>query len=288
MIDIFSSREIASIIWFIVILIFVFSKPQIKKFVFKLIQVATVKQIVIPFVIIIFYSSILVILASFLSFWEWKYLKNITFWVIFTGVPVSFGAITNKDNNYFINILKNNLKYIVIVEFLLSSFTLSLIAELILIPSLTFLVLLDAVAATKEEYSKAKKLVSFIIASTGFIVLGLTLEKAIANYTAFNSMELLIAFIIPIILSLFFIPIAYSYAVYSKYQHLFLIMSFRDSKNKRIRRIRRWEIMIVCRLSYRRVTYFSENYLKEMYVNMNQTEFYKIIEKFKRTFSDDD
>jgi hypothetical protein len=104
-------------------------------------------------------------------------LKDVAFWVIYTGVPGCFGANTNNNNHYFISILKNNLKFIVIVEFLLSSFTFNIIAELILLPCLTFLFLLEAIAATKEEYSKAKKLLSFIIVFVGFSILGLTIKK---------------------------------------------------------------------------------------------------------------
>ncbi|MGG4263795.1 hypothetical protein [Peribacillus simplex] len=288
MINILSSRESASAIWLIIVLIFIFLKPKIRESAFKVIQAATVRQIVIPFFIIIFYSTLLVILASILSLWKWKYLKDVAFWVIFTGIPVCFGAITNHNNNhYFISILKNNLKYIVIVEFLLSSFTFNIIAELILLPCLSFLFLLDAVAATKEEYSKVKRLLSFIIAFIGFTVLGLTIKIAFANCVTLNSIDVLITFSIPIVLSLLFIPIAYSYAVYSKYQELFIIMSFKEPENKRIRKMHRWEIMKACKLSYRRVTYFRNTYLKEMYVNMSLDEFYKIIKKFKQTCSND-
>ncbi|MDR4316656.1 Uncharacterised protein [Niallia circulans] len=283
MIDILSSREIASAIWFIVILIFIFLNPTIRASAFKVIQAATAKQIVIPFIIIILYSMILVILASKFSFWEWKYLKDIAFWVTITGVPVCFGAITNNDNNdFFISILKNNLKFIVIVEFLLSSFTFNIFVELLLLPFLTLLFLLHAVADTKEEYYKVKKLLSFILSFVGFAVLGLTIKIAVATYVTLNSVDLLITFFIPIVLSALFIPIAYGYAVLAKYQELFIMMSFKEPKDKRIRRMHRWEIMKVCKLSYKRVTYFREVCLKEMYVNMSQEEFYKIIEKFKQ------
>lgn len=288
MINLFSSREIASAIWLIFVLIFIFLKPKIRESAFKVIQAATVKQIVIPFITIIFYSTLLVIVASELSFWKWKYLKDVAFWVVFTGVPVCFGAITNNnDNQYFINILKNNLKYIVIVEFLLSTFTFNIFAELILLPCLTFLFMLDAFVGTKEEYAKERRLLSFTIAFVGFIVIALTIKKAFASYITLNSIDTLVTLFIPIVLSLLFIPITYSYAVYSKYQELFIMMSFKEPENKEIRKMHRSEIMKACKLSYRRVTYFRKTYLKEMYVNMNQDEFYRIIEKFKQISSYD-
>lgn len=145
----------------------------------------------------------------------------------------------------------------------------------------------DIIDKAEEEYAKVKRLLSFIIALVGFIVLGLTVKKAFADYVTLNSIDLLVTFSIPIVLSLLFIPIAYSYAVYSKYQELFIIMSFKEPENKEIRTMHRCEIMKACKFSYRKVTYFRKTHLKEMYVNMSQDEFYKIIEKFKQISSND-
>ncbi|GEL78699.1 hypothetical protein [Tenuibacillus multivorans] len=281
--DIFSSREIAIGIWIIIFTIFILSKPKIRDSVFNVVRTATSKQIIIPLVIIIIYSTILIVIASLFSFWELNYLKDVTFWVIFVGVPVSFGVITiNENNHYFTNILKRNFKFIVIVEFLLSTITFSILTELILLPLLTFLILLETVATTKDEYYKVKKLLSFITAFVGFGILGLTLKKAIENYVTFNSLDLLIKFTIPIALSFLFIPIAYCFATFSEYQQLFISMSFKEPKDKIIKRKHRWEIIKACKLSYRKVTHFKKIYLKNIYVNMSNDEFNQLIENFQK------
>ena len=67
----------------------------------------------------------------------------------------------------------------------------------------------------------------------------------------YNSIDLLFIFLIPIVLSLLFVPISRSFAVYLKYQELFIIMSFRGPENKRNKRRHRWEIMKECKLSYK-------------------------------------
>lgn len=285
--DILSSREIASSIWLIVVLIFIFFNPTIRASAFNVIKVATVKQIVIPFFVIFLYSLFLVVLFSKISFWEWKYLKEMAFWVTFTGIPVCFSAITNNNNHFFISLLKNNFKFIVIVEFLLGTFTFNIFVELLLLPFLTFLFLLQAVADTKEEYHKVKKLLSFALTILGFTIIGVTIKIAITNFVTLDSYDLLIKFFIPIVLSALFIPITYSYAILSKYQELFIMMSFKEPKDKKIRRMHRWNIIKVCKLSYKRITYFRSNYLKEMYVNMSQDEFDRVLDRFKQTCLND-
>lgn len=280
--NLFSSREVASIFWLVIFCAFMFLKPKIRSAVLNLLKISANKHIVILVVSIIFYSSFWIILISQYSFWDWKYLKEVILWVAFSGIPMCFGAIINKDgNHYFANILKNNLKFIIILEFLLSTFTFHIIIELILTPCIAFLVLLDIVAGLKEEYSVVKKLTSFVISCIGFIVLGLSMKKAFVNYTDLGSIDSLVTFSIPIVLSLLFIPISYSYALYSTYQKLFIMMKFKEPENKKIRMLHRWETIKICKLSYRKVTEFKKIVVKEMYKNMSKEEFYKIIEDFK-------
>ncbi|WP_233879917.1 hypothetical protein [Virgibacillus halodenitrificans] len=280
--DIFSSREIASGIWIIIFLIFILSKATIRNSLFNVIRVATAKQLIIPMVIIIIYSTILVLIFSLFSFWQSKYIKDITFWVLFVGIPVIFGAITNNEDNYFMNIIKKNFKFIIVIEFLLSTITFSILTELILLPFLTFLILLETVATTKAQYYKVKSLLSFIIALAGFSILGLTLKKALESYVTFNSLDLLIKFSIPIVLSFLFVPIVYCFAIYSEYEQLFISLRFREPKDKLIKRYRRWEIIKACKLSYGNITHFKKIYLKNIYVNMSNDEFNQLIDKFKK------
>lgn len=280
-IDVFSSREIASMVWLIIFFIFIFIQPKARDSAFKILQIGTTKHIVIPLVMIMFYSSLWVIVASNYSFWEWRYLKDVIFWVTFNGIPICFGAIINKDDNhYFANILKNNLRFIIIVEFLLSTFTFNISIELILMPCITFLVLLDTFTPTTVEHVMLKKLTSFVIAIIGFTVLGLTLRKVFVNYDDLINIDLLVTFYIPIVLSILFIPISYGYAVYSKYQELFTIMSFKEPENWRIRIMHRWEIIKTCKLSYRRVTKFRRVDVNKMYKYISKEDFIKIIENF--------
>ena len=281
--DVFSSREIASGIWIIIFSLIFLSKSKIRKSLLKVVQAATVKKIIIPVIVILVYTATLIIVTSWFSFWEWKYMKDVTFWVMFVGIPISFEATSIKENDhYFVDIVKNNLKFTVIVEFLLNTITFNILTELIILPILMFLILSEVIVATKDEHEKTKKVLSFTIAFMSFTIIVLTLKIAIENYITFKSLDLLISFSAPIILSLFFIPIAYIFAIYSEYELLFIKMSFREPENQLVKRRNRWEIIKACKFSHKRVAHFKKVYLKKFYVDMNPDDFYQIMEQFKK------
>ncbi|HET9053912.1 MAG TPA: hypothetical protein VFM90_07060, partial [Cyclobacteriaceae bacterium] len=75
-----------------------------------------------------------------------------------------------KDKNYFKDIVKDTLKWTVVLEFVLSLYTFSLWTELILIPVLIFLGALQGISMTDKKYEKVQNLLSTIITIISLIV----------------------------------------------------------------------------------------------------------------------
>ena len=281
MTDIFSTREIAIGIWLIIFVAFVFISPSIRKAAISVIKVAASRKLLIPFIAILVYATILTFLSMQLPIWRNVYLKDIVFWVLFAGVPVCYGAVNSKkESHYFRNILTDNLKFTIILEFIISSFTFNLIVEIIILPVVTFLVMLETVAGYKSESQQVKRLISFILAILGFLFLELTLKIAFETYSTLGLVDLLVSFCIPIIFSIAYIPVAYGFSAYAKYEMVFMQMSFKEPKDKKIRRMHRYKVFLACGLSYQEINRF-ESYIHRMYVGMNEDEFNNLIDEFK-------
>ncbi len=62
------------------------------------------------------------------------------------------------------NILKDSLKFTIVIEFIYSTFTFRLWMELLIIPIITLLVMADAYAKRKEEYYIVHKFMQGIFA----------------------------------------------------------------------------------------------------------------------------
>ncbi len=197
-------------------------------------------------------------------------------------MPVCFNAVSkNIEDNYFRNIVIDNLKFLVLVEFFVGTFTFNLVVEFIMQPVLIFFILLEVVAGTKDQYKEVKKLMNWVVTISGFIILGFTINIAITSYFKFGNADNIVSFFIPIIFSLMYLPVAYGFAVYSKYEILFIRMSFKEPKDKKTIYKHRLKVISACRFSYKDICKFEKEYIKYMYVSMKHDEFNELINNFK-------
>ncbi|WP_062106542.1 hypothetical protein [Bacillus niameyensis] len=290
MIELFSSREIAMGIWIVIFFILIFilavKSTSVRESIYHLIRTTTNKYIIIFFGTIIAYATIWIKLSSTLSVWDWKYLKDIIFWVLFVGVPFCFNAVTEKSESYIGNVIKSNFKFTIFLEFLIGTYTFTLVTELVLIPIATLLILFNAVAATDKSYISAEKFISFLQVVLGFSVLYFAVKSAIEHYIELNSIDHLITFSIPIIMTFLFLPLAYLYAIYAEYEILFKIMKFRVPNERKIKGRVKWRILKVCKFSKKKVYAFKSNYLAVIYTTMSEAEFDDTIERFRLSYKE--
>ncbi len=285
MFELFSTREIVLGIYFALIAIWVFFHKKIRSSVVDVLKVACCHQLVIPFVFMIGYATLIVYALKFLPFWKWIYLKDITMWVIFVGVPICYKAVNTEDKYYFKNMIADNFRFSVLVEFISGTFTFSFVTELILQPVLAFLLILQVVAERDDEHKPAKKLIDFLLTVIGLVILYFTIKKAITDYSHLEMIDTTVSFVAPILFSLLYLPVAYLFAVYSKYQVLFIRMGFKTPKDKNIEWMRKRKVLKVCKLSYKKIVSFEREYVKRLYVKMTDEEFDNIINCFRKATS---
>lgn len=220
--NIFSTRETAIIIWAIVIIIVMLLNKEIRKSVGNIVKMIFLTKIIQPFIGIMIYLSI--ILLSFFKLGLVRYinLKEVLLWVLFSGVPLCYGVVNKEPNkDYIEEIIKDNIKFIILLEFIISTFTFPLKIELIIVPVFTFLFLLEIVSDMKEEYKDVNKLISYILSISGFIILYKSFSIAVKNYTELNYIESLISISTPIILSILYIPLIFIFGIIFNYNNIF-------------------------------------------------------------------
>jgi hypothetical protein len=269
--------------WLIFVITVVFINKKTRNSAFDVIKAACKKQLITPFLIMIVYAFLLTSLFSMTKFWEWKYLKDIFIWVLFVGIPVCFGAV-NKGlkKNYFKSMVIDNLKFIVLIEFLFSTFTFNIYVELIMIPCITFVYLLEVVASTDEKLRTTGKIFSGFLAIIGFTVLGFTLNIAINDYKSLGVIETLVVFFIPFVLSILYVPVAYFVALYAKYEIIFIrVMLNKKWTNEQIRK-KKCEIYKACSWSYKKLLLFEKEYVNRIYAGISDNEYCALIQNFKK------
>ena len=189
---------------------------------------------------------------------------------------------SEADEKYIQKVLKDNLKLIMILEFFMSTFTFNIWIELAIIPIITIFTVMNVIAERKAEYKNVHKLLDFVLAIAGFWILYATIKVGIIEYKELNVINTLVSFMIPIVYLVLIIPLEYALELYSKYELLFLRMTFKEEKDKKTKIRHRVAVLCSCRISVRRVLLFQREYMGRMYVRMKDDEFKKLIQEFRK------
>lgn len=280
--SILSTREWATLIWGCIFMLYVLCHREIRKSLCNVIVIFFDKKLRILWEIILLYVLTITMVFCYLPIWENIYIKDIIIWFLFSGLIYCMNAVSSEaDETYIKKILKDNLKFTMILEFFMSTFTFNIWIELAIIPVITIITVMNVIAEKKEEYKSVHKLLDSILAIAGFWIFYETIKIGINEYKQLNIINTLVSFMIPIVYLILIIPLEYILELYSKYEVLFLRMTFKEEKDKRIRLHHRTAIFRECNFSVRKILLFQREYMIQMYALMKEDEFNQLMQKFR-------
>lgn len=280
--SILSTREWATLIWGCIFMLYVLCHREIRKSLWNVIVIFFGKKLRILWEIILLYVLTITIVFCYLPIWENIYIKDIIIWFLFSGLIYCMNAVSSEaDETYIKKILKENLKFTMILEFFMSTFTFNIWIELAIIPVITIITVMNVIAERKEEYKSVHKLLDSVLAIAGFWIFYETIKIGINEYKQLNIINTLVSFMIPIVYLILIIPLEYLLELYSKYEVLFLRMTFKEEKDKRIRLHHRIAVLRECNFSVRKILLFQREYVIQMYALMKEDEFNQLMQKFR-------
>lgn len=280
--SILSTREWATLIWGCIFMLYVLCHSEIRKSLWNVIVIFFDKKLRILWEIILLYVLTITMVFCYLPIWENIYIKDIIIWFLFSGLIYCMNAVSSEaDETYIKKILKDNLKFTMILEFFMSTFTFNIWIELAIIPVITIITVMNVIAERKEEYKSVHKLLDSILVIAGFWIFYETIKIGINEYKQLNIINTLVSFMIPIVYLILIIPLEYILELYSKYEVLFLRMTFKEEKDKRIRLHHRTAIFRECNFSVRKILLFQREYMIQMYAIMKEDEFNQLMQKFR-------
>ena len=276
--DIFSTRELATAFWVGAILIAVglaiVTNKKIRQGFIGVLKCFFNRKLRKLWEIYFLYIGIITLMFSRFPIWKNIYLKDIILWTLFSGLTICMNAVAGEaDEKYISKVLKDNIRFTVVTEFLLSTFTFSFWVELIIIPITTVIVLFDTVAEHKSDAIAVHKLLQDVMAFAGLCVILQTVRVGILEYRELNVINTLVSFFIPIVYLLLVTPLEYAFELYSKYEMLFIQMHFKEPSDKMVRRKRHLKVIKVCGLSVKRIMLFQKQCIPRMYISMPDVEF---------------
>lgn len=251
--NLFNNREIAIAVWILVIFIILLFIRGIRKSLKDLVKVLFHRKILILVLSIIVYTVGITFVLYLLNFWNISLLKDTILWLCFSGIVICFRYVSSKeDENLLRNIIIDNIKIVIIIEFIANFFTFPLAAELVLIPFMVFIAGLDVIAKTDKKNISVVRLLNGLQIIIGLFIFIYAFSQAIADYKNIVNLETLKSFLLAPLLAVLFSPFVYFMALLVKYELLFLRLEMGCEKSKKLKNYAKKKIILYCLLSLKK------------------------------------
>lgn len=255
----FSNRELAIIIWIVILLICALFKKSSRDLLIHLMKINYgYKLLTIRWVLYIQIGVVTYILFRTGIFSQYSLIKTVVEYSLFSAVVLLYGSITDPLKQIRKTIL-NYLAATTILTVYLNSFSYSLIAECILLP---IVFLLFAIIAYAEHQNDPQYKATSGCATSILTLLALSGIGYVIYHSIHCQPEVLIEnlardVLIPLGMTCFLIPYVYLVAVISKYEPFFarLNQMSKNQKNPSGNHYWKWKIAIIkkCKLDVAKI-----------------------------------
>lgn len=264
MLDNISTREIALLCWLSILLLYLIFNKSVKQSSIKVLKAFFAKKLFTAFIILILYTSGIIYILYKIGIWDHTLIKDSCFWLFFSGLILFVNIKQIEDASYFKRIILNNVKAIVIIEYLVNFYTFNLILELIFLPLFTFLIALQCYANNSLEPTptniKVRTFLNTILSIFGISILGFTIYKTITEYDVLLTMGSLKSFLLPLLLPIFTLPYFYFLALYAEYESTFItINQFFKGRDRKVIRLLKWRIIFLANVRFFRLKEIENN-----------------------------
>lgn len=243
--NLFNGREIATAIWLFIFFVYFFlSTGEVRNSLPYLIKRSFNIKILIWISIMIAYTAVIVIIFYWVGIWNFSLLKDTIIWFCFTGVVMAFNFVISSENeNLFKKIIVDNAKIVIVIEFLVNTYTFSLLVELILVPLVTLIVIIGAIAQTDKKCLPVAKLMNRLQVILGIAILIYAISNAISDYKNLGSLDTIKSFLLSPLLAISFLPIIYFTLLFSAYKGLFVNLNLGYEKGGKLKNYAKKEII---------------------------------------------
>jgi hypothetical protein len=233
----FNNREIATAIWLIIIIASLVARSATRSSFVCFIKSACASKLLLAYSVGATTMVCIVFSLWNIGFWSISELKDTIVWFFVSGIWLLFRGISSSNpEKAVLEAVKDAFRIFVIVEFLVNAFTFSLAVECILLPVLVIIQMLKLLAKGDHKSALAFSILQIIQSTFGFLILGFTSWSLIHKIHCLWSVETLKDFMLPLVLTVAYLPAVYAITLFSFYEQLYLPLKLgRDKPNSVVR-----------------------------------------------------
>ena len=207
----------------------------------------------------VLYTAAIVTVLYAVGFWQLGMLKDTGLWFCFVAFAMVMRFTMPRDNERILRqVFFDNVKLVILIEFLIGTYAMSLLAELVCVPFVTFLVVLDVFARRDEKNVPVARMTGSLLAVIGFAILGIAVSRAIGDYRNLGTMNTVRSIVFPPLMSNVFAPFIYVVMVIVTYESIFIRLTLGPDKTADVVRYAKRRILFHHGLSLRRLRDFAK------------------------------
>jgi len=263
--DIFSSREKALIVWLVLFMVWACFQRNIRKSLWGVVKVLFHRKIFAVILAMFSYALMLVYAFHRLHIWDYSLVKDTVFWV-FGSAFILLMNVDNasKEEGYFKKLVADNLKLIVLLEFVVTFYTFNFWLEMTIMPILFIVAVISAMSEAKQEFAQVKKLVDSILWLFGVGLIILTVSSIFKHYQSLVDISNIRTIMLPPALTIAYIPFLYFFALVMSYETLFVRLDIFLSNRKDLARLIKIEAIKTCKGNLNKLKLISSKIIPEV------------------------
>lgn len=278
-IDSLSTRELAWVTWILIALSACMFSNSIRQSLSGVFKALFTWKISVSLLAFFLHTVLYVFILFKLGLWDISLLKDTLIWALSFGFISLMDVNKVNDSKYFKTALLSTIKWTIALEFIINFFTFSLTKELIIVPVLVFSAMMQAVASFNPKYKQVENLFKYILTTFGIVIFIISLYKTVEQHSKLFTLDNLKSFLLPIFLSLTFLPFMYLYNLFVKYEALWLILHF-NIKNETDRNRIKKQILFIANFNIDKVVSISKHITKPINIYNDLT--YEMIRKVSK------
>lgn len=275
-----NNRELAILIWIVFAIIWCLFYPKIRKLIFSLIKSFFAWKLTLSYVMMYTYIACCIWVLKIIAIWKIDHIPVTILWSICVAFVMLFNFQKANTQNFFKNSIKDNIKGLVILEFVINIYVFNFWVEFIIVPISGIIGVMKAIAERSKEYEIIEKFLSFILIVFGIFLLFYSCYKIINDFDNFASWQNFESFYIPILLSILFIPFVYITALIATYESLFSRLKSLV-QDKKVLRYTKFKTILLIQFNLSRLNRWSD-FIYKNWRFKNNKEVKEALTAFKR------
>ena len=231
-----NNRDWAILLWSGIGIIYLGSSSRTAKVrlaFIKLLKILFQKNMAIVLFMMITYVLLTIFSLHKINLWQSHQIKNSLIWAI------SFGFLSllklngiKDDPQFFKTSILDNLKLLTIIQFIVSVYPFNIFIEIILIPILFIIAVMNALAHTKDEFKTIGKPLNAILSIIGGALIIYFVYMLISNFGGFAKTKTIYDFTTAPILTVCYTPFLLLMMIFTSYEISFIRLRYQIKDRK--------------------------------------------------------